>query len=410
MRESRDPAPTGEAHLALRQYATSMRPLLLTLVAAVLGPDSPELRLIALRGPAERARALRSFPARQAHEDAVRSGLDWLARHQEADGHWDADGFPTRCDGDPCTGLGKGQHGEDIPCPFDDAISALATLAFLGHGHLPGAEGDKYATFVTRAFEHLSQARSRFGITLATQVFAEAEALEQEGRHSERVREGVHAILEWRQEDGAFGYAAPFRPGSDVPFTALAVQALVAARDAGVALPEDLGPEVSAFLARLEEKNGKLAYLLDGRSYGYTPTTTNGHCAAAIRLLLQTDLRSARHRDHMALIGREIPRWHLAFDDVEVPGRGMMRVQTGNLSLYQWWYGTLATFHEGSATWNRWSRPLFRELLEQQQTRGCARGSWNPEGTYERQTGGRVLATALALLMLEQPYRHRRAR
>ena len=28
--------------------------------------------------------------------------------------------------------------------------------------------------------------------------------------------------------------------------------------------------------------------------------------------------------------------------------------------------------------------------------------------TYERQTGGRVFATALAVLMLEEPYRHSR--
>ncbi len=38
----------------------------------------------------------------------------------------------------------------------------------------------------------------------------------------------------------------------------------------------------------------------------------------------------------------------------------------------------------------------------------CARGSWDPEGMYERLTGGRVFATAMAVLMLEAPYRHRR--
>ena len=37
-----------------------------------------------------------------------------------------------------------------------------------------------------------------------------------------------------------------------------------------------------------------------------------------------------------------------------------------------------------------------------------ARARGTPLGTYERQTGGRVFATALAVLMLEPPYRHRR--
>jgi hypothetical protein len=51
---------------------------------------------------------------------------------------------------------------------------------------------------------------------------------------------------------------------------------------------------------------------------------------------------------------------------------------------------------------------LKPELLAHQRQDGCARGSFDPEGTHERQAGGRVFATALAVLMLEAPYRHRR--
>ena len=85
-----------------------------------------------------------------------------------------------------------------------------------------------------------------------------------------------------------------------------------------------------------------------------------------------------------------------------------MKVQIGNLSLYQWWYGGIASFHAGDATWRSWFGKAKSALTRNQERSGCAKGSWDPKGTYERQTGGRVFATALAVLMLEQPYRHRR--
>jgi hypothetical protein len=367
----------------------------------------------ALLGPRrlpEREKALRANLGTAKTEETVDLGLDWLARHRTPGGGFDADGFPARCaaDGPRCEGVGKGQHGEAIPCPFDAAITALAALAFLGRGITPGEEGSPYGALLAEVLETLGSPADRWALALSTEAFAEAEALEGKGRFRERVERGVRALLEIRQPDGAFGYCAPWRKGSDVPFTALAVSALVAARDAGVAVPEDLGSRVDAFLTTLEEKEGKLAYLLDGRAFGYTPTTSNGHCALAIRALLRTGTDGARHRAHRALVVSEPPVWKIAFREVEVPGRGKVQAQIGNLSLYQWLYGTVGLFQEGGSAWSGWFGKLKTALVGHQKKDGCARGSWDPEGTYERQTGGRVFATAVAVLMLEQPYRHRR--
>lgn len=67
-------------------------------------------------------------------------------------------------------------------------------------------------------------------------------------------------------------------------------------------------------------------------------------------------------------------------------------------------------FQRGGADWSKWWRALAKALLEGQvgEEGGCARGSFEPLGTYERQTGGRVMATALGALLLEQPYRQSR--
>ncbi len=380
------------------------------LVASIPAEERTRPRLIGPRSGPDRVKALARFGGDRASEKAVEAGLEWLARHQDERGFWDTDGFPDRCDKDGarCDGIGKGQHGEEIPCPFDAAITALSTLAFLGHGHLPGGEPDPYAKVVGRALGYLQDhAAGSWATPLAAQAFAEAEAMDGEGRYLELAHGFATQVLALQQEDGAWGYAAPYRPGSDVPFTALCVQALVAAEDVGFALPDDLADGVDRFLDSLEAKGGKLAYLVDGREYGYTPTATNAHLAAAIRELLMVDTNGARHQAHLGLVAKRKPAWRIGFDTVDVPGRGKMDVQLGSLSMYQWWYGTIASFHHGGGAWPAWFRSAKAALVGHQDQPGCSRGSWDPLGTYERQTGGRVFATALCVLILEQPYRQR---
>lgn len=363
---------------------------------------APDPRLMGPRtGPARQA-ALARYGGTAATEKAVAAGVDWLLRHQGEDGLWDADGFAARCaaGGPACEGKGKGQHGEEMPCPFDEAISALAALALLGTG--TGGTG------LERALTRLAAVRETWATPLAFEALAEAEVLEGKGRWRRALEALSARLVAARQPDGAWGYAAPFRRGSDVPFTALVVPALLAARDAGVAPPADLGARVDAWLGTLEEDEGRLAYLLDGRAYGYTPTRDNAHAAFALRELLEVGTTGTRHGAHTRLLAGHAPLWKISFRELEVPGRGRQRVQVGHLSLYAWWYGTLGSFQKGGAAWTRWFGALKSALLEHQVTQGCARGSWDPEGTYERQTGGRVFATALAVLMLQQPYRHRR--
>lgn len=373
-------------------------------------PPLPAPRLIGPRTGPDKAKALAANGGSKATEKAVDAALDWLARHAQDDGSWDADGFAGRCaaGGKRCDGVGKGQHGEDIPCPFDEAISGLATLAFLGAGHLPGAEGDPYGALVEKSLKRLESARDGWALPISVEALSEAEAMERKGRWREAAARGAEQLISRRQKDGAWGYCAPMRPGSDTPYTAFVVSALVAARDAGVELPADLASGVDAWMNSLEESKGRLAYLKDGRQYGYTPTTSNAHCAIAIRELLQVGLSGPRHKAHLGCVADEKPLWKISFRDHDVPGRGTVRVQIGNLSMYQWWFGTIGSFHEGTATWSPWFESVKSALVPHQETSGCARGSWDPKGTYERQTGGRVFATALGALMLEQPYRHRR--
>ena len=125
-----------------------------------------------------------------------------------------------------------------------------------------------------------------------------------------------------------------------------------------------------------------------------------------MREWLEVGRDGARHRAHVALTA-DRPEWAISFREMDVPGRGRQRVQIGNLSLYEWWYGTEARFQAGTG-WRDWYVALERALVGHQRTDACAAGSWDPVGTYERQTGGRVFATAVATWLLETPWRRRR--
>lgn len=371
----------------------------------------PAARFVAPRRGPERDKALAREGGTAATEKAVEAGLDWLARHQGDDGSWDADGFPTRCEkgGAACDGIGKGQHGEEMPCPFDAAISALATLAFLGAGHGPLTPGDRYAKVVEKALAALrSGGGDVWSAALTTQAAAEAAVLSGVEQDAEAARAGAARLLGSREKDGAWAYAGSFRAGSDVPFAALVVPALVAARDVGAEFPAGLASDVDRWLGTLEVDHGRLAYLLDGRAYGYTPTTANGVAAAAIREWLEVGREGERHRAHLSLARSDPPDWTISFKEIAVKGQGKVRVQIGHLSFYEWWYATMALFQAGGDGWRSWYARLASALVPHQRQDGCARGSWDPLGPYERQTGGRVFATALAVQMLETPYRHRR--
>ncbi|MCE9634678.1 MAG: hypothetical protein K8T90_03145 [Planctomycetes bacterium] len=408
-----------------------MRPVraiaLLVLVAAAAwaqdGPTQPpttppaELPAPKLVGPrtgAERKKALARYGGSAATEQAVAAALDWLARHQADNGLWDADGFDAHCETGTaekpaklCEGKGKGQHGEDIPCPFDAAISGFALLAFLGDGHLPDAADDRFAPVVKKAVAALEGATGGWEFPIVAEALAELEAMERKGTHAAQVKANTARLADARDADGAWGY---WGQGSDVPFATLCASAIAVAPDGGGDVPADTGKKVDTWLTSLEEVKGKLAYRIDGRNFGYTPTTSNAHCAVAIRELLGAGLDGARHRAHLSLVAGELPVWKISYREVDVPGRGKVPVQIGNLSMYQWYFGTVGAFQHGGETWTSWFGAVKTALLGHQVKAGCARGSWDPEGWYEKRTGGRVWATALGALMLEQPYRHRRLR
>ena len=72
-------------------------------------------------------------PATQPKRRAVEAALDWLARHQDDDGHWSLTGFINACKDKTCTGAGEHER--------ESAATAMGLLPFLAAGQTHKAKG-----------------------------------------------------------------------------------------------------------------------------------------------------------------------------------------------------------------------------------------------------------------------------
>jgi len=64
----------------------------------------------------------------------------------------------------------------------------------------------------------------------------------------------------------------------------------------------------------------------------------------------------------------------------------------------------LALHHYGGEHWDSWNNELQTFLIRTQSRQGCEAGSWYFRDAY-CDSGGRLLNTALAVMILETPYR-----
>ena len=84
-------------------------------------------------------------------------------------------------------------------------------------------------------------------------------------------------------------------------------------------------------------------------------------------------------------------------------------LETGDIDMYYWYYGTLAMFQVGGERWKGWNRHMKTAIVDSQRTKvgEDERGSWDAVGPWGAD-GGRVYSTALMCLCLEVYYRYGR--
>ncbi|WP_435021229.1 prenyltransferase/squalene oxidase repeat-containing protein [Tundrisphaera sp. TA3] len=341
-----------------------------------------------------------------ASEQAVEKALEWLAKHQDADGRWDGgtartrdgtalgddDSFTSHCDpGDIC-------YGECLYWEADTALTGLSLLAYLGAGytHVDG----KYAQTVDRGLDFLLRSQKEDGDlrgastavgmychAMATLALAEAHALTGDSRLREAAEKGVGFLVRSRASDGlAWRYTPGERPMGDTSILGWAVMALRTGRVIGVTIPASIQPGVQAWLKKVAGgTDGGLARYQPGTEVDPTMTAE----AWACRQFLGFGGPGAASDEAAAYLLRNGPA-------------------KGPYNIYYWYYGTLAMFQRGGEDWKAWNGQVRDRIVARQETLGHKAGSWESDKTQHGSRGGRIYGTALATLTLEVYYRYLR--
>ncbi len=363
-------------------------------VAQKLPEAPPELRgekdLRKVRSREGREVLVSQMGGTRESEDAVRLGLDWLARHQSLDGRWDVDGFDSECQ--QCR-----SPGVQVDC--DAAVTALALLCFLGQNHTPSNPESPFRKQAQAAITWLlknqgpdgslggaDQRYTMYTHGIATLALSEALILTKDKQLEEPVRRAVGLILAAQNKTtGGWRYKPQPPLRGDTSITGWQVLALVSARGAGIQVPE------AAFDRARHWLDNEVAGGQHGGIFGYTKPeeprvamTAEGMFA---RLLLGAN-RTDRNIEEAA-----------RYIHTETRGGGYLD------NLYLLYYGNLALYHYQGWIWERWNTEVREFLVRAQQKTGTLAGSWDPAGPYT-ETGGRVLSTCFATLTLEVYYRY----
>jgi hypothetical protein len=377
-----------------------------------------------LRLDPNRAARARLAGATDASEQAVGRALEWLARHQDADGRWDAgtaryndgttapgdDSFTAHCPpGDLC-------HGECYYWEADTAVTGLALLAYLGAG-CTHQDGGRYAPTMKRGLSFLlaqqaengdlrgkSRAVGMYCHAMATLALSEAYALSGDPALETPVARAVNFLVRaqypnlmgWRYSpgneitrkpgtDGKTEYL-PHPPVGDTSVLGWVVLVLKSAHEVGVNVPVAASEAAQNWLKLVSEgQHGGLARYQPSRPVDPTMTAEAWVCRQFLGLAPQGPTSD------------EAEKYLLDSPPT-----------LDSFNVYYWYYGTLAMYQRGGAGWERWNIQARDYLVQLQQKAGHKSGSWDPDPTRYGNHGGRLYTTALATLTLEVYYRYLR--
>ena len=352
----------------------------------------------------------------QATQKAVEWGLDWLKRHQDPEGFWDADGFDMQCTNTRCTGKGHALN--------DPGVTGLALLAFLGAGNTPVAgpykkvvrDGVKYLVDIQdpedgcltpKEGEHFM-----YNHAIACLALTEAYGLSQWAplkKHARKAIEYVHNTKNpgkaWRYNIGAVD---PIEQ-NDVSVTGWMIMCLASAKDFGLPFNKS---DIEDALMYIEEMTDPAT----GRT-GYKERGSFSSREAGDELIWPFDKVEAM--TGVGMFGRVLcsyilgPETENAQEDMLQKGAKLLRDKlptwdenSGTIDYYYWYYGSYAMFQMGGNDWKVWKDAMIKAIVDNQRTEDCEKGSWEPQRDPWGDSGGRVYSTALCTLCLEVFYRY----
>ncbi len=294
----------------------------------------------------------------------IQSGLAWLARNQNTDGSF-----------------GTGTYRGNI------AVTSLAGLAFMSSGSSPGR--GPYGGPIDKALAYVMENTSPSGfISVAgsathgpmyshgfgTLFLAEAYGMTHRPEIREKLQKAVRLIISCQNNEGGWRYQ-PIKNDADLSVTICQINALRAARNAGLYVPKDTVEACIRYVKQSQNPDGGFRYMLSGGPSSEFPRSAAGVVA----------LQSAGEYDT-----KEI-RDGIAF--LRTANTGLRFGRRNNHYFYGQYYAAQAMWIQGGEAWSEWFPTVREELLKRQ----SASGYWSDNSVCSE------YGTAMALIVLQIP-------
>jgi hypothetical protein len=355
----------------------------------------------------------------------VQHALRWLKAHQSPDGRWEAAGFGAWCDGQRAS---QGPDGAGRAL-YDVGVTGLALLAFLGAGYT-GWGKHPYEETIHNGLKYLASVQDPEGCfgpresqhwvynhAAASWAMVEATGMSRGRIWRESAQKALDFIALCRNPYFAWRYGK--KPGdNDMSVTgwmfmplALAKVLNETAMDQGKApvltIDEEAFDGTRALLDKLTDPDyGRTGYIQRGGSSARPQDLIDrfpgdkSEAITALAVVLRTYIgedprKSLIIKKGLDLLEKCPPVWNPA---------------SGDIDMYYWYWGAMATWQAGGQDWKRWEAALDKAVRANQRrdtTYGMYKGSWDPIGPWGLD-GGRVYSTALMALILETPTRYAR--
>jgi hypothetical protein len=312
-------------------------------------------------------------------EAAVKLGLDWLVKQQDArTGVWSLTGPYS-----------NGGGNENVV-----AATAMALLALQGIGNThkfgkfhPNVRSGADALlrmqrqdgnmFNEGSFNHRLYSQAQ-----ATIVLCELYGMTKDPRYRQPAQKALDYACQNQSPQGGWRYVP--REDSDTSVTGWFVMALQTGLMAGLEVPTSTLEGIYKYLDTATS---------DGSFYSYQARAEPTLTMTAEALLCRQYLGWA-HDDRRLRIGVDI-----LLEDL---------IDYNEQDLYCWYYATQVLHHMGGKDWDTWNKVMRQAIPANQVKEGQERGSWAPDNDRWGHHGGRLYTTCLSCLMLEVYYRHLR--
>ncbi len=331
-----------------------------------------------LAAPVSRAQLAEASPLRARVDQSVERGLRYLADTQLPNGAYHGDSGSTA------------------------AIPALAGMAFLSKGHLPGEE--PYGDVVNRAIDYVldcadmrpdARFRGYFGgrgngrmyaHSIATLFLSEVSGMvdpDRQARMDPIIQKAVKLIIDAQnirksdRDKGGWRYT-PKSSDSDMSCSGWVIMALRSARLNGARIPNDTMSRALDYVKRSSySADGSFTY--QGGNSGSGDTLTGAG-------ILYLEL-CGRHNDPMALRAARFLTDRRRYTELRPNG--------GGNRVYGLYYASQGLFQIGGTGWEDFQHWMYSTWIPAQ----SATGSWSAE------ENSRPYATAMVVLAFTPPYR-----